>query len=49
MVLATGADTELPERLWSETTDGDEVAVDLDMLTSVENAFAVGSEIRDRK
>jgi thioredoxin reductase len=49
VVFATGTDTELPEQLGCETTDGGLVDVDLNMRTSVENAFAVGSMIRDQK
>ena len=48
VVFATGTDTELPEQLGCETTDDGLVDVDLDMRTSVENAFAVGSMIRDQ-
>ena len=49
VVFATGTDTELPEQLGCETTDGGLVDVDLNMRTSVESAFAVGSMIRDQK
>ncbi|WP_435181826.1 FAD-dependent oxidoreductase [Halorussus sp. AFM4] len=49
VVFATGTDTELPEQLGCETTDDGLVDVDLNMRTSVENAFAVGSMIRDQK
>lgn len=49
VVFATGAETELPERLGCDTTDDDLVNVDLNMRTSVENAYAVGSMIRDQK
>ena len=49
VVFATGTDTELPEELGCETTEGGLVDVDLNMRTSVENAFAVGSMIRDQK
>ena len=49
VVFATGTDTELPEQLGCETTEGGLVDVDLNMRTSVENAFAVGSMIRDQK
>ncbi|MFC4553165.1 MULTISPECIES: FAD-dependent oxidoreductase [Halorussus] len=49
VIFATGTDTELPEQLGCETTDGGLVDVDLNMRTSVDNAFAVGSMIRDQK
>jgi thioredoxin reductase len=49
VVFATGTDTSLPEELGCETTDGGLVDVDLNMRTSVENAYAVGSMIRDQK
>lgn len=49
VVFATGTDTELPEQLGCETTDDGLVDVDLNMRTSVENAYAVGSMIRDQK
>ena len=49
VVFATGTDTELPEQLGCETTENDLVDVDLNMRTSVENAFAVGSMIRNQK
>ena len=49
VVFATGTDTELPQSLGCETTEDDLVDVDLNMRTSVENAFAVGSMIRDQK
>ncbi|USZ69824.1 NAD(P)/FAD-dependent oxidoreductase (plasmid) [Halorussus salilacus] len=48
VVFATGTDTELPEELGCETTDDGLVDVDLDMRTSVEDAYAVGSMIRDQ-
>lgn len=49
VVFATGADTDLPEQLGCELTDDGLVDVDLNMRTNVENAFAVGSMIRDQK
>ena len=49
VVFATGTDTELPEQLGCEMTENDLVNVDLNMRTSVENAFAVGSMIRNQK
>ena len=49
VVFATGTDTELPERLGCETTDDGLVNVDLNMRTSIDDAFAVGSMIRDQK
>ncbi|MFC4451529.1 FAD-dependent oxidoreductase [Halorussus aquaticus] len=49
VVFATGTDTELPEQVGCETTDDGLVDVDLNMRTSVENAYAVGSMIRDQK
>lgn len=49
IVFATGTDTELPEQLGCETTENDLVDVDLNMRTSIENAFAVGSMIRNQK
>jgi len=48
VVFATGTDTELPEQLGCETTEGGLIDVDLNMQTSVENAYAVGSMIRDQ-
>ena len=49
VVFATGTDTTLPEGLGCEVTEDGLVDVDLNMRTSVENAFAVGSMIRDQK
>ena len=49
IVFATGTDTALPEQVGCELTDDGLVDVDLNMRTSVENAFAVGSMIRDQK
>ncbi|WP_128478683.1 NAD(P)/FAD-dependent oxidoreductase [Halorussus pelagicus] len=49
VVFATGTDTELAEQLGCETTEGGLIDVDLNMRTSVENAYAVGSMIRDQK
>ena len=49
VVFATGTETELPEQLGCETTEGGLVDVDLNMQTSVDDAFAVGSMIRDQK
>lgn len=49
VVFATGTDTELPEELGCEMTENDLVDVDLNMRTSIENAFAVGSMIRNQK
>ena len=49
VVFATGTDTELPERLGCEITESGLVDVDLNMRTSIGNAFAVGSMIRDQK
>ncbi|RBI59958.1 thioredoxin reductase [halophilic archaeon] len=49
VVFATGTDTELPEQLGCETTDNGLIDVDLNMRTSIENAYAVGSMIRDQK
>ena len=49
VVFATGTNTDLPEQLGCELTDDGLVDVDLNMRTSVENAFAVGSMIRNQK
>ncbi|WP_224270950.1 NAD(P)/FAD-dependent oxidoreductase [Haloprofundus salinisoli] len=49
VVFATGTATELPEQLGCEITEEGLVDVDLNMRTSIENAFAVGSMIRDQK
>lgn len=49
VVFATGTDTELPEQLGCKTTEDGLIDVDLNMRTSVEDAFAVGSMIRDQK
>ena len=49
VIFATGTDTELPESLGCETTEGGLVDVDLNMRTNVENAYAVGSMIRNQK
>ena len=49
VVFATGTDTELSQSLGYETTDDSLVDVDSNMRTSVGNAFAVGSVIRDQK
>ena len=49
VVFATGTDTELPEQLGCEMTEGGLVDVDLNMRTSVDDAFAAGSMIRDQK
>jgi thioredoxin reductase len=49
VVFATGTNTDLPEQLGCETTENGLVDVDLNMRTSVDNAFAVGSMIRDQK
>lgn len=49
VVFATGTDTELPEQLGCSVTENGLVEVDLNMRTSVENAFAVGSMIRNQK
>jgi thioredoxin reductase len=49
VIFATGTNTSLPEQLGCETTENGLVDVDLNMRTSVDNAFAVGSMIRDQK
>ena len=49
VVFATGTETDLPEQLGCDLTEDGLVDVDLNMRTSVENAFAVGSMIRDQK
>ena len=49
VVFATGTETDLPEQLGCDLTENGLVDVDLNMRTSVENAFAVGSMIRDQK
>jgi len=49
VVFATGTDTGLPDRLGCEMTENSLVNVDLNMRTSVERAFAVGSMIRNQK
>lgn len=49
VVFATGTETDLPEQLGCDLTENGLVDVDLNMRTSVENAFAVGSMIRDEK
>ena len=49
VVMATGADRELATELGCETTDDDTIAVNLDMETSVENAYATGAMVRPQK
>ena len=49
VIFATGTETTLPEQLGCELTGDGLVDVDLNMQTSVENAFAVGSMIRNQK
>lgn len=49
VVFATGTDTKLLDHLGCEGTEGSLADVDLNMRTSVENDFAVGSIIRDQK
>lgn len=49
VVFATGTETDLPEQLGCDLTENGLVDVDLNMRTSVENAFAIGSMIRDEK
>ena len=49
VVFATGTETDLPEQLGCNLTEDGLVDVDLNMRTSVENAFAVGSMIRNQK
>lgn len=46
VVLATGADRSLAEELGCETTDEGIVDVDVDMETSVEDAYATGAMVR---
>ncbi|WP_132058732.1 NAD(P)/FAD-dependent oxidoreductase [Halorussus amylolyticus] len=48
VVFATGTDTDLAESLDCATTDEGLVDVNLQMQTSVENAYAVGSMIRNQ-
>jgi|SRR6056297_522544 len=48
LVLATGADRSLAEALGCEF-DGDLVAVDLSMETSVTDAYATGAMVRDQE
>jgi len=48
LVLATGANRDLAEELGCEF-DGDVVDVDVDMETSVENAYATGAMVRDQE
>ncbi len=47
VVFATGTDRELAEELGCETTGEGTVAVDLDMETSVEDAYATGGMVRE--
>jgi thioredoxin reductase len=49
VVFATGTDRDLPAELGCDTTDEGPVAVDLDMETSVENAYATGATARPEK
>ena len=49
VVFATGTDTGLLEELGCETIEGGLVDVDRNMRTSVADAYAVGSMIRDQK
>lgn len=46
VVFATGAKRDLPEALGCELTDEGPVAVDIDMETSVEDAYATGATAR---
>ncbi|MFC7157396.1 FAD-dependent oxidoreductase [Halomarina halobia] len=48
LVLATGTDRELAEDLGCDT-DGDTVAVNLSMETSVENVYATGALVRNQE
>jgi len=46
LVLATGADRDLAEELGCAFTDEDVVDVDVDMETSVDDAYATGAMVR---
>ncbi|SDR29564.1 NAD(P)/FAD-dependent oxidoreductase [Natronobacterium texcoconense] len=46
VVIATGANRELAKELGCDFTDEDVVDVDVDMETSVEDAYAVGAVVR---
>lgn len=48
VVLATGADRELADDLGA-AFDGDVVDVDVDMETSIDNAYATGAMVRDQE
>jgi len=48
LILATGTDRQLAEQLGCEF-NGDLVEVDLNMKTSVENAYATGGMVRDQR
>jgi len=49
VVFATGAKRDLPEALGCETTDEGPIAVDIDMETSVADAYATGATARAEK
>jgi thioredoxin reductase len=49
VVLATGADRDLATDLGCEADEDGTVAVDLDMETSVEDAYATGAMVRPEK
>ena len=49
VVFATGTDRELPAALGCERSADESVAVDIDMRTSIEGAYAVGGTARDGK
>ncbi|MEF8774692.1 MAG: FAD-dependent oxidoreductase [Halobacteriales archaeon] len=49
VVFATGTDRDLPEALGCETTEEGPVAVDIDMETSVDGAYATGATARAEK
>ncbi len=49
VVFATGTDRDLAEGLGCDLTDDDTVAVDIDMETSVDGAYATGATARAQK
>ena len=49
VVFATGADRDLPEELGCETTAEGPIEVDIDMETSITDAYAVGATARVEK
>ncbi|MDG5775080.1 FAD-dependent oxidoreductase [Haloarculaceae archaeon H-GB1-1] len=49
VVFATGANRDLPRELGCEVTDEGTIAVDVDMETSVDDAYATGATARAEK